>query len=331
MRFTGIFAIAGLAALSLAACSGTDATRIVSVDANGNVAVVAYVDRNGDGVLSTGDTPLSGLRVRLTYASLPDSVASGATNTLGTLFLPGVPVGQYAVRVDSATLPDSLRVLAVDSAHFTLGSGDTVDVLVRAGYPNLSTREIRSTAAGTRVFAVGIALNQWNAFGDSTVAVADSAGAIRVVKLPPAPVAGGDSVRILGTVTSREGEPVLLGTNAFVLSNAETPPPIAVTTADAADARNNTLDADLVRISNAVVKDTTRTFVGDIVVTVDDGSGPVDMVLDHNAPIQVIYQSPLIGQKVNATGLLFPSGTGNWVLKPRTTSDLQFLGPPPPA
>lgn len=329
MRFITVTTFVALGATLLAGCSGTNATRVVSVDAGANVAVFAYVDRDGDTLVSTNDAPLKGVHIRITYPDLQDSVASGTTNATGVMFLTGVPVGRYRARVDSSSVPDSLTLLAVDSAQFTLGVGDTARVVVRTGYPALSTTQIRAAAPGSRAFVEGIALNAWNVFGDSSVAVADSAGAIRIVKLPPSQVAGGDSVRILGSVTTRDGEPALLGIAAYFLKSVAAPAPVVITTAQAADAKGGSLDAGLVQVKNAVVQDTSTSLEGDVTITVDDGSGPADVVLDHSAPIRVVYQSPLIGQKMDVTGLLIPDGTGHWVLKPRTTSDIHFQGPPP--
>jgi hypothetical protein len=53
---------------------------------------------------------------------------------------------------------------------------------------------------------------------------------------------------------------------------------------------------------------------------VDDGSGPVLVVLDQDAGLTRTPYVP--GVVIDATGVLVPDGSGAWVLKPRNNSDL---------
>ena len=79
------------------------------------------------------------------------------------------------------------------------------------------------------------------------------------------------------------------------------------------------LDAALVRMSNATISDT-ATVAGDFVLTVDDGSGVVEVVLDQDVGFLLV---PLVPSGViNVTGVLVPTGSGAWQLKPRSGPDL---------
>ncbi|MEJ2218915.1 MAG: hypothetical protein P8099_20205 [Gemmatimonadota bacterium] len=183
----------------------------------------------------------------------------------------------------------------------------------------------RAEPLGTRLFIVGRALNAWNVYGDSTLDVRDNTGAIRAVRVPRYAVAAGDSIRLLGTTDVLLSQPVLKDVRLSILdTGVGSPPARPLTTAQAATANAGGYDADLVRVAGAVIQDTSRTTVGDIVLTVDDGSGPVDVVLDAQIPFYLFPPgATIIGATVDVTGLAIPTiPAGRWVLKPRGNADV---------
>jgi DNA/RNA endonuclease YhcR with UshA esterase domain len=96
-----------------------------------------------------------------------------------------------------------------------------------------------------------------------------------------------------------------------------------VTTATAAAAGAGALDAELIHVESAVVQDTSRTGAGEFVLTVDDGSGPVDVVLDAQITFSPQFGGAILGSTLDVTGLLVPATTGTrWLLKPRQNDDL---------
>jgi hypothetical protein len=107
---------------------------------------------------------------------------------------------------------------------------------------------------------------------------------------------------------------------AIILGIVGLPVAIRVTTAEAASANGGLLDAELVRIVDGTIADDTTTVNGDYQFTVDDGSGPVLVILDQDAGLTRTPYVP--GVVIDATGVLVPDGAGAWVLKPRNNSDL---------
>jgi hypothetical protein len=97
-----------------------------------------------------------------------------------------------------------------------------------------------------------------------------------------------------------------------------------VTTALAATADGGRLDAQQVVVRNATVSDTAA-VLGDWRLTVDDGSGPLEVLLDAVAFPQVTpgNRAPYVpGNRFDIAGVLVPTGTGSWRLKPRSVAEL---------
>jgi hypothetical protein len=195
-------------------------------------------------------------------------------------------------------------------------------------WPELPIDEARAEPVNTRLIIQGVALNGWATFGDSTVHVRDATGSIRAVRAPATNVAAGDSVRIIGTVGTLRGQPVLTRVLPKVLATGLTAPePTDITTGEAASAGNSALAAGLVRIDSAVVRDTTRNADGEAVLVIEDGTGQVDVVLDQDVGFQVTFEEEVIGSIVEIVGVLVPAASGDtWILKPRSSSDVDVKG-----
>lgn len=303
-----------------AACGGDDDG--LSVDATGSVLGLVWLDRNGNERVDGSDGPVSDVRVRLVPAAGGEAAYSGQSGSSGEFAIHDVLVGDYRVAVDSATVGDTLRILRVDSSRVTVEANDSAVVTVGLTYPAVTIDSARSEPPDTRLFVEGVVLTRWGTFGEASVHVRDTTGAIRAVRIQQTAVIPGDSVRLVGVTSVQTGQPVIKDGTVFLLrTGVESPPPDTVTTALAATADGGRLDADLVRVDSAVVQDTSRTAAGTPVLTVDDDSGPVDVVLD--GPFSIPFEGEIIGSVLRVTGVLLPSSPGGaWVVKPRSNADV---------
>ena len=185
--------------------------------------------------------------------------------------------------------------------------------------PTISIAAARALTPGRTAVVVGVALNTSGTFSDTTVYLADTSGAIRLTRLRTA-VTAGDSLRVRGTMATRNGEPTLDGGTTTPLGRGFYPAAATLTTAMAASAAGGTRDAQLVVVPNATISDT-ATVLGNYHLTVSDGSGNLVVVLDRLALFTVpgVY---VPNNTFDIIGLLAPTGTGSWMLEPRSAADL---------
>jgi hypothetical protein len=291
---------------------------------SGTVSAFFYVDRNGDLIPGAGaDTAFAGVRMGLVVAGTTDTVFSATTDALGNIVFSNVPFGSYRFVVDTNTVADSFQVQAIDSANVRLRSDAPLQlVTVRLGFPALTIAEARAASAGTKLFIQGMILVSVGVFGDTTSHIIDNGVAIRLTNATNGgPVAQPtDSARVSGTVSLRAGQPVL--DNALITVyrlGFATPAFTLLSTMLANNADTTAQDAALVGITGAIITDT-ATVGADFQVGVDDGSGRVVLVLDGDSSFQRALFIP--GKSVTAKGLLVPTGTGTWVLKPRSQIDV---------
>ncbi|MFW6201384.1 MAG: hypothetical protein ACOC8B_02295 [Gemmatimonadota bacterium] len=326
-RTPTLFAAAGLTAALAVGCESDPGDTLLSIDATGTVVGRAYLDRNGDDRLNLdADGPVSDVRLRLLVADGRELLEDVVTGESGEYAIAEVPVGQYRLAVDSSTVPDSIRVMAIDSADLTVAANDTVVASVRFGYPQLGVDEARETPIGRKIFVTGVSLISWETFGDSTVHLAGDTAALRAMRVRPAAIGVGDSVRFLGTVSRHLGQPILNDVTPFVIGAASSPVPDTVSTASAAAADRGRLDAALVHVRDAEVTDTAHLVSGDDRIIVDDGSGELTVIFDRDG-IFVVSFSELMSSSIDVTGLLVPNGTGGWDLKPRSGEDVTVRSP----
>lgn len=296
----------------------------MALDATGTVEGVVWLDLNGNARLDPQDGPVSDVRVRLRRHAGRTEIASASSTSSGDFRLADVPVGDYEAAVDSATVGDTLRILSVDSAAVRVAAEATSTVLIGLTYPNVPIDTARQQPQQTRLFIEGVGLIAWNTFGDASLAIRDTSGAILLVRVPPTAVSAGDSIRVLGRIGWRSGQPVLTEVSVFpIRTGTESPPPVDVATGDAATAGMGALDSELVRVIGAVVQDTGRTDAGDFRMGVDDGTGALDVVLDADVPFLLSFSNDIIGAVLDVDGILLP-GTQprTWIQKPRATSDV---------
>ncbi len=306
----------------LGACLDTSEDRVLSISETGIVQGLVYLDANGNRSLDASDPGLPAVGVRLLVRGTPDTIARAATTTDGVFRLDRVAVGVYDLAVDPSSLGDSVQVVGVIPDPIDVAPNDSVTVAVAVSFAKLSVSEARALAIGEKVFVEGIAISGRGIFGDSTLHLADETAAIRATRVRRFTVLPGDSVRLLATRNERSGQPTLDDAQPFLLAIAVVPPPEETEAATAADADGGRLDAALVRVLDATITDT-LTNAGDFILTVTDGSGSLDVLLDKDVAFADL--GPFLPDSViDATGVLVPSGTGDWVLKPRSDADLRL-------
>src|SRR5437660_375875 len=337
MRALRLAAVVGAVGVLLS-CSNAGQDRVLAIPGTGIVRGVTYFDRNGNFVPDFGgaDTAFSGIRVQLLAQGTSDTVAKGVSDATGQFRFEGVPVGHYTLSVDTTAIAgDTVRVTRIDTAVVNLEPNDSPFVKIAISYPHLAVRQARLAPLGHRVFVVGIALSggffnagsqSFGIFGDTTLYLADTSQAIRETNVRSgvfvsAP-GGGDSLRLLGTRSNRDGQPTIDNVTVFVLlAGASQPPVRTLTTVVAATANADSADAALVKVQNALIQDT-ATVAGNRRLTVDDGSGALEVRLDTIVGFKAAQlASDTVGGKIDAVGILVPVSAGVWRLKPRSTGD----------
>jgi hypothetical protein len=316
------------AALVMPACESAVADRILAVDAQGTVVLVVFVDENADGQYNPNPLPgeprPAGVQVNLQLRGDPQLVSGGLTDSTGLRAFT-VPIGRYRAVIAGAALGDSLEV-AAGTQEFTVGKDDSVGVLVSLSFVTRSIADLRALPLGSKTWVRGVVLNSPVAFGDSTVHLSDDSVAIRASGVrPQLPILQGDTVRFLGRRALRDGQPSLQVLSIIVDAPGSATAPDSLTTLDASTAQSGSRDARLVTIAAATVADT-LTLNGNKTMTVDDGSGPLTIVLSRNLNFNPLNQwRP--GIRLDVVGLLVPNAgvPGSWVLKPRNSLDLTIL------
>ena len=320
---SGLLLAAGL--LAGTACGNSGDGLGITPPGKRSVVGQLFVDRDFNGQLTQADTLVPGLRVFLLVAGgQSDTVAVDTTDANGAVGFDDIPFGPYTVSVDSVpALGDSLRTFLTPTSVQVDASGTTPLFAIRLGFPTVNVAGVRASAAGRRVVTTGTILAGQQSFGDTSAYLRDTGGALRLTNAKVTVgnfVAPGDSVRVLGTVAVRNGQPVL-DSARIVLLRPGTAAPTAdtMTTAEVAVALAGARDADLVRIQASSVTDS-ATAGADYTVTVDDGTGPLVVVLDS---VQGIPPTAVVpGDSLRVNGVLVPTGGGTWRLKPRVQADL---------
>lgn len=310
---------------TLAACGNAGSDLGVGITATGSVIGAVYFDANGSGTRDAGDTPMVGVRVAVVTPLSRDTVRAASSDIAGEFRISGVPVGSYAIVVDSGTIGDSVEVVGLPAGTIALAPDDSVDVDALLSFPFRTAAEVRSGTLGDRVFLTGVALHGRALFSDTLFHVVDTTGALRATRVRPTSAVAGDSLRLRGRIAERDGQRVLDDVTVFVLGATFIPTVPTLTSAVAATAAAGAQDAALVRVLDAAVVDT-ATVNGNLRVRVNDGSGVLSVVLDRAADGS--FRPPFVagawtaGRRYDFIGVLVPSGVGTWALRPRSALDL---------
>ncbi|HEX9893722.1 MAG TPA: hypothetical protein VGA78_07340 [Gemmatimonadales bacterium] len=327
-----VWALIGAGALA-AACVNEGSDLGFNTSPTRVVQVGVYLDRDG----SRTPVPAEGVanaRLAILPRGSSDTFKTATTAggaALGVAFFDDIPLGQWRLAVDARTLGDSIQVQAIelvpdgtetDEFAVTFPS-DTTTVRVRLGYPEVTIRQARALPVGRRVFIRGVILAGVQSFRDTTSHIADSSGALRLTRVT---LLGGltgnnpgDSVSVLGFTSSRAGQPTLDNSSVARFATTTAPVPLPVGTGTAANAANGVLDAQLVRITGAIISDT-LTVAPDFQFRASDGTGTLTVILDASINFPRTAFAP--GRSMNAVGVLVPDGVGGWVFKPRGLGDV---------
>ena len=323
--------VAGAAGIA-AGCGNGGADRVLTIDATGQVAGFVFFDQNGTRQFDENvDRQLPGVAVHLALSATGTLVAQATSDSEGLFRVRGVPVGNYTIVVDSTTVGDSAQVVRVDTSAIRVDPEDSVGVTVAVSFPILTVAEAREVPVGEKIFVTGVALSPVVAFADSTLHLRDSTGSLRATRVLSGTVSPGDSGRFLGRKSISIGQPTIDGVTFFSLGSTAMPQPEQVTPIVAATADGGRLDAALVLIPSAVIRDTLRTQGGDYVMraALDETcileSCAVEVIVDVDLGLVLTQFVP--GASISATGVLVPTSDvqQRWALKPRTGSDLRVL------
>jgi hypothetical protein len=335
-----LWRLAAVGGMVAAACTTTADERVLGIDATGFVGGLVYWDVNGNRKFDVPDVSVEGVLVSLRVSEVGGVVTVAVSDPAGQFQMRDVPVGRYHVGVDTTTLGDTAKVVRIDTSVVELAPEDSaagvkvvrIDttvvelapeasaaVAVAVSFPIVTVAEARALPLGDKVFIIGEALMESGTFGDTTVHVADTSGALRVTRVRAPALFPGDSVRLRGTVSTRDGQPTLDDASPFIIRFGPPPEPTTVPSGQAATADVGKLDAALVAVADAVVNDT-ATVDDDFVAMVDDGSGTVEVIFDGNVGFDL---EPIVPDTViSVKGVLVPSGVGVWALKPRSAADV---------
>ena len=304
----------------LTGCESSTGGVIDLDDTTGAVRGTAYLDVDGDGQLDTRfDNPVLGVVAAVVREGTTDTVARATTNVNGTFTIAEIPVGRYQLVASSSAVGDSIGVLGIDNATFTVAVRDTVVRNIRLGYPVISIAAALQQAVGQRVSVEGLALNAWTTFGDSTIHIVDQSGALRAVRVSPSTVVQGDSIRLRGTIGTNNGRPALVDATVKVLSVGRVLPAIdSIATGSAATADGG-VRANAHVLAGGTIVDTARVGA-DRIISINDGSGVVDIVLDANVTFDAAAYTP--GAILRGSGILVPRVAGGWAVKPRDRTEV---------
>ena len=313
---------APLLVLSLVSGCLADGKRTtLEIEATGAVAAVLYLDLDGNGEYAASAEPVAR---DLTFAVVRrggDTITTATTDAGGVGVTTPIPVGSYDLVVAPSELADTLE-LADSPPVAVVPPNDTAVVYLPLQHATRTIAQVRASTTTMIVAVEGIALNAWSAFGDSTVHVADTTGAVRAIRSRGAAVEAGDSVRVVGRSETVTGDRVLANALLRVTGSGPEPDAEAVSTGEAASADGGAQAAGLVRVENARIVDSRTLPNGDRRLVVDDGSGVLEVLLDRDASISTELAFTA-GVRVDAAGVLVRLADDRWQLKPRSTEDIE--------
>jgi len=185
----------------------------------------------------------------------------------------------------------------------------------------------RGVPDGTEVVVEGVATSG-SAFTDGGGYVADASGAIAVL-VTGGSFDRGEWLRLNGPVDDRFSQRTLRVDAADIvrLGSGTEPDPVAVTTGGIGEA----LEARLVTLSG-VIQGSPTMLTGGLAFDLDDGSGPVRLLVGTVTAIDVTaWTSGTAVEVVGVVGQRDSSGTGTagYRVQPRAASDVLHVGIPP--
>jgi hypothetical protein len=320
-------AVALVLLVGTAACESPLSERTIDLEAVGNAQVTLFLDNNLNGQFDpTVDVVLTDRAVVVRRLGALDSTVTETDDT-GIARVSELGVGRYVATIGGSVRGDSL-VSALDTVAFQVVPLDTARVQLGVKYPEVDVEAFRALPVGRKAWLHVVVFNPPGTFGDSTMHVADTTAAIRAINIRVnLPVSPGDTIDLLGTRRTRAGQPATDPLIAIPRGGGLNPPPIELTTAEAATADDGAHDAAFVAVRNVEVQDTATTFTARL-LTVDDGSGPLVVSLHPGIDPSGLFAP---GIMLDIRGLLVPDASeSSWVLRPRQRADLVPLPPTTP-
>ncbi len=191
----------------------------------------------------------------------------------------------------------------------------------------ITIAEARAAGDGAFVTVAAVALTD-SAFADGGGYVADVTAGIAVL-LSDGSYNRGDAVLVSGVVDDRYGQRTLRSESSSVvtLGPATEPTPQSVVTG----AVGETVEGRLITLEGIIVSGATTLSSG-VAFDVDDGSGPIRVMLNSNAGIdEALWQRDGRVSLVGVVGQRDSSGTGTsgYRVQPRDSADILLLAPPP--
>lgn len=316
-----------LSSLTFSACADATDVELLEIEGAGVVFGVVFLDADASGDFTTGDTPIGDADVLLVTAASAVTVSVANTDDFGRFTLVDVPVGSYTLSISSVVTGDSLEVVG-SGTLLSIDRGDTTTVDLGVSYPVLPFGDVQVATVGQRVFTSGIALNpRLNFDPTGQVHFTDGATYLRAMAVERANIAAGDSVLILGRVSSDNGRTILQDVTPLrLIPQAQAVMPLEVTADEAATADGGGLDAALVRVRELEITDTTTAVDGHFRFWAVDGADSVEVVLRSFLGFNNSAVRPDTVVRISqAVGLLSPfddAGTVRWRLLPRSAQDV---------
>ncbi len=301
-----------------------------------------------DGRIVGGSTALSGGlafdvddgsgAVRVVVGTETGITTAGWTNGTSVTL-----VGVVGQRDSSGTGSAGYRVYPRDASDVSLGSGPapTVTPSASPGGPSpttsaspgadgvVSIAQARSAPKNARVTVRGVVTLPTGIVADESAVIQDASGAILLrLGSEAGSVAQGEVIEVAATRSTKSGMESLRVTVApRRIGMADQPDPLTLRTADAGEAH----EARLVTVRGALVTSARKSSSGSVSFDVDDGSGPLKVVI--GASLRVDHQALEAGTWVEVTGVLGQETTGALPLRgyrvwPRSHSDLRVTAVP---
>lgn len=313
--------------LAISACDNAGSDLVLTVLSIGSASAQVYLDRDGSTTFNPPDTLYRGARILLIPRQGGKVVAEEVTNASGVVTFGDLPVGDYTISVDPLSIGDSISVADIGGPEVRIQPNEAApQSQIRLSYPEVSIRAARQAPAGRRVIIRGRVLSGLQSFRDTTSHLIDTSTTIRLTK---ASIRGGgagntpgDTVTVLGTVSSRAGQPTLDQAVISVFGGRPAPVPVALSSAVAATAQGGVFDAGLVLVSNMVISESAPQ-APDYRLVASDGSGSLTIIIDGN--ININPGAFTVGRAMTVRGVLVPDGLGGWRLKPREIGDITLF------
>lgn len=315
-----------LAATALTGCKNAGENLGIRVRPGVGFTATVLYDRDQNALPSLADSALAGVRVFLKVPGGPDTLAVDTTDASGRVAFMSIPTGPYAVEVEASVLGDSLTTLLTPQAVQVFPSGSPGSIIALLAFPARTVAAARALPIGSRVLVSGLILAGPQSSRDTSGSLRDSTGAVRLTSMSI--LAGGvslpgDSVRVLATVAVRNGQKVLDSAAVSLLNTTVLPVADTLTTTVAVTASGGVRDADLISIVGGEILSGSAAN-GDLTVILDDGSGPLEMVID--SVLQIAPSLFVVGDSLSGEGVLVPAtGGAQWQFRPRFRQDFTIF------